>query len=130
MCSVKNMFIIKLSQNLQENTCVRVRNSKKIRHVCFPVNFVKVLRATFFYRTHPAVASEKLVSCKPNLIWQLLWHIQREEIWQFPLLKHTAMLLSISYYQYFADLSMTWKSSKRAYDGVKISTIVDFHLLL
>ena len=97
---------------------------------CFPVNFVKVLRATFFYRTHPAVASEKLVSCKPNLIWQLLWHIQRKEIWQFPLLKHTAMLLSISYYQYFADLSMTWKSSKRAYDGVKIATIVDFHLLL
>ena len=35
-CSVKQVFL-KISQNLQENTCVRVS-------FCFPVNFTKFLR--------------------------------------------------------------------------------------
>ena len=37
----KKVFL-KISQNLQENTCVR------LCHRCFPVNFAKFLRTTFF----------------------------------------------------------------------------------
>ena len=47
-CSVKKVFL-EISQNLQENTCARV--------LCFPVNFVKFLRTTFFYRTSLVAAS-------------------------------------------------------------------------
>ena len=32
---------------------------KRLWHRCFPVNFVKLLRTPFFYRTPPADASEK-----------------------------------------------------------------------
>ena len=54
-CSVKKMFL-KILQNSQENTCIRVSLLKKrLWHWCFPVNFVKYLR-THFCRT-PLVAA-------------------------------------------------------------------------
>ena len=61
-CSVKKVFL-KISQNSQENTCARVSFliklqasglrpatllKKRLRHRCFPVNFVKFLRTHFF----------------------------------------------------------------------------------
>ena len=59
-CSVKKL-LLEISQNLQENTCVRVsflikfvglRPStllkKRLLHMCFTVNFVKFLRTPFF----------------------------------------------------------------------------------
>ena len=60
-CSVKKVFL-EISQNSQENTCVRVFFSnvpglrpatllkKKLWHRCFSVNFAKSLRP-LFYRT-------------------------------------------------------------------------------
>ena len=57
-CSVKNM-LLKISQNSQENTCVRVYFLKKrLFHGCFPVNFVKFLRTPF---------------CTEHLRWLLLY---------------------------------------------------------
>ena len=41
MCSIKKVFL-EISQNSQENTCA------SLWHRCFPVNFAKFLRATFF----------------------------------------------------------------------------------
>ena len=58
-CSVKKVFL-EISQNLQENTCVRVFFNKvaglrpatllkkSLWHRCFPVNFAKFLRKPFF----------------------------------------------------------------------------------
>ena len=59
LCSVKSLFL-KISQNLHENTGVRVSLLIKLQglspatslkqrlwHRCFPVNFAKVLRTTF-----------------------------------------------------------------------------------
>ena len=40
-CSVKKVFL-EISQNSQENTCTR------LWHRCFPLNFVKFLRTSFF----------------------------------------------------------------------------------
>ena len=62
-------MFLKISQNLQENTCARVSLliklqrptalSKKILwHRCFPVNFVKFLRTTNFIGHLLASASE------------------------------------------------------------------------
>ena len=50
-CSVKKVFL-KILQNSQENTCVRVSFLIKLQapHRCFPVNFAKIFR-TPFYRT-------------------------------------------------------------------------------
>ena len=53
-CSVKKVFR-EISQNSQENTCVRVSIfnkvagliKKEVLHRCFPVNFAKFLRAPF-----------------------------------------------------------------------------------
>ena len=70
MCSVKKVFL-KISQNLQKNTCPRASVLIKLRacflfkkslwHRCFPVNFAnfKNFKNTFSYRTLPAAASEK-----------------------------------------------------------------------
>ena len=50
-CSVKKEFL-EISQNSQENTCARVSPAtllkKRLWHRCFPVNFVKFIRASFF----------------------------------------------------------------------------------
>ena len=53
LCSVKSLFL-KISQNLHENTGVRVSLLIKLQGLkkrlwprCFPVNFAKVLRTTF-----------------------------------------------------------------------------------
>ena len=57
-CSVKKMFL-EISQNSQENTCVRVSFLIKLQawgpllkkrpwHRCFPVDFAKSLRTPFF----------------------------------------------------------------------------------
>ena len=56
MSSVKKVFW-EISQNSQENTCVRVSATllkKRLQHRCFPVNF------TFCYRTHLEAASDFL----------------------------------------------------------------------
>ena len=55
-CSVKMVFL-KISQNSQKNTCVKVSCNKVagLRHRCFPVNFEKFSRTPFF-RT-PLVAA-------------------------------------------------------------------------
>ena len=46
-CSVKKV-LLEISQNLQENTCVRVCNFiKRFWHRCFPVNFAKFLITPF-----------------------------------------------------------------------------------
>ena len=49
----KKMFL-KFLQNSQESTCVRASFliRKRLQHRCFPVNFAKFLRASF-YRTPP-----------------------------------------------------------------------------
>ena len=51
MCSVKKVFL-EISQNSQENTYVSVWSAtllkKRLWHRCFPVNFAKFLRTTFF----------------------------------------------------------------------------------
>ena len=49
-CSVREVFL-EISQNSQENTCVRVSFLIKLQslwHRCFPVNFAKFLRTPFF----------------------------------------------------------------------------------
>ena len=51
-CSLKKMFL-KISQNSQEDTCVRVTflmtlSKKRLGHRCFPVNFAKFLRTPTF----------------------------------------------------------------------------------
>ena len=53
--------LLKISQNSQRTTCVRVSfliklqiwfyYKKRLWNRCFPVNFVKFLKTTFFYRT-------------------------------------------------------------------------------
>ena len=50
--SVKKVFL-EISQKSQENTCARVCNfiNKRLRHWCFPVNFVKFLRTPFYINT-------------------------------------------------------------------------------
>ena len=62
----KKVFL-EISQNSQENICVRVSFLIKKRpahllkkrpwHRCFPVNFVKLLKTPFFSRTSPVAAS-------------------------------------------------------------------------
>ena len=51
-CFVKKMFL-EISQNSQENTCVRVSFLLKKRpwHRCFPLNFAKFLRTPFLQST-------------------------------------------------------------------------------
>ena len=60
--SVKKVFL-KISQNLQENICVRVSFSKlqasnslkkRFWHNCFPVNFAKFFKKTFLQNTSGA----------------------------------------------------------------------------
>ena len=53
-CSVNKVFLI-ISQNSQENTCTKVSFLIKLQAKvwCFPVNFAKLLKTTFFNRTPP-----------------------------------------------------------------------------
>ena len=68
-CSIKKVFL-KISQNLQENTCAWVSCrqrpttllKKRLWHRCFPVNFTKFLRTPFFNRTPLVTASVKVES--------------------------------------------------------------------
>ena len=74
-CSVKKVFL-KISQNLQENTCARVSFSiTLLAWVCnfikketlaqtFSCEFCKNFKNTFFYRTPPVAA---FILCKINL---------------------------------------------------------------
>ena len=52
-CSVKKLFL-ETSQNSQEKTCARAFFNKvaglRLCHRCFPVNFIKFLRTTFFIK--------------------------------------------------------------------------------
>ena len=69
-CSLKMVFL-KISQNSQENTSDSVSFwikwqalhlpliKKRLWHWCFPVNFAKCSRTTF-YRTHPVASSVKI----------------------------------------------------------------------
>ena len=64
-CSVKK--VLEILENSHENTCARgsfliyLQTStllkKRLRYRCFPVNFAKFLRTTFFYETPPVAAS-------------------------------------------------------------------------
>ena len=59
MCAVENVFL-EISQNSQKNTCARVsfliklpevcncNFIERLWHRCFPVNFAKFLRTSFF----------------------------------------------------------------------------------
>ena len=54
-CSVEKVFL-EISQNSQENSCVRVLFmptlfKKRLWHRCFPVNFAKYLRTPFLQNT-------------------------------------------------------------------------------
>ena len=68
-CSVKKVFL-EISQSSQKNTCVRASFSINLQacdfikketptqfHYC---EFYKMFKSTFFYRTPPVAASEKL----------------------------------------------------------------------
>ena len=78
-CSAKKTFL-EILQNLQENTCAidsflikfqAVTSVKKnLWHRCFPVNFAKFLRASFFCRTPPASASIFLI---PRSLKLIIW---------------------------------------------------------
>ena len=71
-CSVKKVFL-EISENSQENTCVRVSFliklqaapatllKKRLWHRCFPVNFAKFPRTPFL---------------KEHLWWLLLWFVK------------------------------------------------------
>ena len=70
-CSVKNVFL-GISQNSQENTCVRISFLIKLQVSglqlylkklwgCIPVNFGKSLRTPFFIHRTPLVAVQKLI---------------------------------------------------------------------
>ena len=70
----KKVFL-KISQNLQKNTCVRSSFLIKLqawRHRFFPVNFARFLRATFLQNTFE---------------WLILWFIS-DTIKVFPVIKH------------------------------------------
>ena len=68
-CSMKKGALLEISQNWQENTCVRVSIllKKRLWQWCFPVNFVKFLR-TLFYIQH--------------LWWLLLKNIHHNLNWE------------------------------------------------
>ena len=52
-CSVNKKVFLEISQNYQENTCLRPATllKKRLWHRCFPVNFVKFLRTPFLQNT-------------------------------------------------------------------------------
>ena len=71
-CSVKK-YLLKISQNSQQNTCARVIFKKshragnfitrKIQHRCFPVNFAKIFQNSYFEKHLRTAASQyKFVS--------------------------------------------------------------------
>ena len=77
-------MFLKISQNSQENTCVGISFfdkfadlrpatllKERLQHRCFPVNFVKFLRAPFFYRTSPVAASGTLHTIK-SMVYEKL----------------------------------------------------------
>ena len=75
------MVLLEISQNSQENSCVRASFLIKLQvsrpatlfkkrpwHRCFPVNFAKFLRTLFYYRTPPVDASKGWWHSKKRLI--------------------------------------------------------------
>ena len=75
-CSIKKVFL-KISQNSQENTCVRVSFLIKVQAEAW--NFIKtntlaqvfsceILKNTFFHRTPPVAASGPLSSSNLKLV--------------------------------------------------------------
>ena len=77
-------MFLKISQNLQENTCVGVSffnkvsglrpatlSKKRLWHKCSPMNFATFLEKEFFYRTlSVACTGAKRVGVMGSNIWQ------------------------------------------------------------
>ena len=67
MCSAKKVFL-KLSQNSQENTCVRVSFLVKLQAldsgILFSCEFCEIFKNTFFHRTPLVAASDNLKNFK------------------------------------------------------------------
>ena len=86
-CSINTVFL-KISQNSQENTCARVSFliklqasqpatllKKRLWHRCFPVNFAKFLRTTFFIEHLWVTASGNIMSYNKNMTNDMIWII-------------------------------------------------------
>ena len=76
------MVFLKISQNSQKNTCVKVSCNKVagLRHRCFPVNFEKFSRTPFFRTPLVAAGHDPKVPiplCMTFLIFVILsiWYI-------------------------------------------------------
>ena len=82
-CSVKTV-ILKILQNSQENTCVRVSLLIKL-HV-FSYEFCEIFKNTFFYRT-PPVAASKNRSIKALLFWVIANRWKYLSMMRFSLVK-------------------------------------------
>ena len=59
---MENKVFLEISQNSQKNNCARASVLIKLKknrlwHRCFPVNFAKFWRTTFFYKRLPVAAS-------------------------------------------------------------------------
>ena len=70
------MVFLEISQIWQENTCDSVSSTllkKRLWYRCFPGNFVKFLRTTFFYRTPPG---DCFWISKAMLKFWFIFHIQ------------------------------------------------------
>ena len=60
--------LLKISQNLQENTCARVYTLKKgILERVFSCQFYEIFKNTFFHKTPPVAASVRVASVWKNL---------------------------------------------------------------
>ena len=60
----KKVFLLKISQNSQENVCIKdslTLLKKRPWHRCFPVNFAKILRNLFYIIAPPVDASEGIL---------------------------------------------------------------------
>ena len=52
---------LKISQNLQENTCARIFINKETLAQVFSYEFCEIFKNTFFYRTLPVDASDRKI---------------------------------------------------------------------
>ena len=56
----KKVFL-KISQNLQENTCARIFINKETLAQVFSYEFCEIFKNTFFYRTLPGDSSDRKI---------------------------------------------------------------------
>ena len=100
-CSVKKVFL-EILQNSQGNVCARVSFSiklqapitllkKRLWHRCFPVNFAKFLRTTFF----------------TEHLWWLLLHITDQLVIYYMHLKYMKDLYSNKYISILEEFFQT-----------------------